>query len=155
MFKKAIIFNCLMLLFVVAMGAVAQEHPEHPTKGKAEQTSKVDKESMSVAIKSYIADDTELKGGFFLIFDSKSEKPLALKLAKVHEERLSKVGENLYFACSDFNNTDGQVFDLDFFMEEVEDKLVVTKVLIHKEDGKPRYTWYEDNGLWKTKLASK
>lgn len=158
MLKKATIFHCLTALVVVATGAVAQEHPEHPAKKKSVQqkeTYKVDTEAMATAIKGYVADDTKLKGGYFLVFDSKSKKPLALKLAKVHEERLAKVGENLYFACSDFNEAGGQVFDLDFFMEEVKGKLVVTKLLIHKEDDQPRYVWFEENGLWKTKSTSK
>lgn len=157
MLKKGTIFYCLSALIVVAMGAVAQEHPEHPedkTAAQPEETYKVDTEAMAAAIKGYVAADADLKGGYFLIFDSKLKKPLALKLAKVHEERLAKVGENLYFACSDFTEAGGQVFDLDFFMEEVEGKLLVTKVLIHKEDDQPRYSWFEDNGLWKTKPTS-
>jgi hypothetical protein len=61
------------------------------------------------------------------------------------------VGENLYFACSDFNADGGKVYDLDFFMEAQEHKLVVTEVMIHKEDGTPRYSWYEEDGVWKRK----
>lgn len=160
MFKKATILYCLIALVVSAMGALAQEHPEHPehpedkATAKSESTFKVDKEVMAATIKAYVADDAKLKGGYFLIFDAESKKPLALSLTKVHQERLAKVGENLYFACSDFDEAGGQEFDLDFFMEEVDGKLVVTQVLIHKQDGAPRYTWFEDNGLWKTKSTT-
>ena len=106
---------------------------------------------MEAAILAYVKHDSELKGGFFLVFDKKSKTALTLTLSKVHKEKLSKVGKNVYFACSDFDAPGGKVYDLDFFMKEADGELVVTEVMIHKEDGSPRYTWFEKEGVWKTK----
>lgn len=158
-------FVCAFAL--IASGAVitqAQEHPEHPESSASseeaehpehpEESFKVDVEAMAEAITSYIEADSKLKGGYFTIFDKEAKKPLALTLTKVHTERLSKVGANLYFACSDFEEIGGVVYDLDFFMEEVDGALVVTDAMVHKEDGKPRYTWHENDGIWKTRKIS-
>lgn len=142
---------------------LAQEHPEHPTEEKSDTTEhaehpehpakafKVDMATIAEAISSYVETDTKLKGGFFFVYDPATKAPLQLTLTKVHKERLAKVGDNLYFACSDFDATGGKVFDLDFFMEEKDERLVVTEVMIHKEDGKARYSWYQEEGVWKRK----
>jgi hypothetical protein len=31
--------------------------------------------------------------------------------------------------------------------------LTTTEVTVHKKDGKARYTWHEEGGLWKKKQA--
>lgn len=157
---SAILLPALLLLFGTTV-AVAGEHPEHPQekteKEHPEQPEhptdafEVDIETMALAITEYVENDTKLKGGFFLVFDAASSQPLQLTLAKVHKERLAQVGDNLYFACSDFNEKGGRLFDLDFFMMAEDGKLKVTEVMIHKEDGKPRYSWVEDEGIWKRK----
>lgn len=154
---SAILLPALLLLFGAAV-AVAGEHPEHPEKEAEgehpehpQDAAKIDVEMMAMAITEYVETDTKLKGGFFLVFDAVSSKPLQLTLAKVHKERLAQVGDNLYFACSDFNEKSGKLFDLDFFMMAEDGKLKVTEVMIHKEDGKPRYSWFEDQGIWKRK----
>ena len=145
----------LLCMLALASFAVAQEHPEHPEHpGDAKTAFKVDVEAMSSAITDFVDHDSKLKGGHFMVFDQKSKKPLVLTLSKVHKDRLSQVGENLYFACCDFNAAGDKVFDLDFFMKETDGALVVTEVLIHKENGTARYTWFEEKGLWKTKQVN-
>jgi hypothetical protein len=148
----------IMLVTVMMFGQaaiLAGEHPEHPKSKEhpehPEEAIKVDIEVMAAAITEYVENDMKLKGGYFFVYDPVSKKPLQLTLSKVHKERLAQVGENLYFACSDFNADGGKVYDLDFFMEAQEHKLVVTEVMIHKEDGTPRYSWYEEDGVWKRK----
>lgn len=140
----------------------AQEHPEHPTTKEKEhaehpehpeETIKIDVETIGEAITSYVETDSKLKGGYFFVYDPASKTPLQLTLTKVHKERLSQVGENLFFACSDFSAASGKEFDLDFFMKEDEGRLVVTEVMIHKEDGNPRYTWYQEGDVWKRKKS--
>ncbi|MFQ5607954.1 MAG: hypothetical protein ACE5GA_08405 [Candidatus Zixiibacteriota bacterium] len=151
--KPKTLLALLSLLALAAFGS-AQEHPEHPEHPEETKAAfKVDVDAMAAAITDFVDHDSKLKGGYFMVFDKKSKKPLTLKLSKVHKERLSQCGENLYFACSDFTETDGKVFDLDFFMQETDGELVVTEVLIHKQDGSPRYTWFEEKGLWKTRPA--
>ncbi len=141
-----------VLLWAVAQPvAQAQEHPrEHPT-AKKEKTSEVTVEMLSLAIADYVAKDAKLKGGFFVVYDPEAKKALALTLDKVHKDRLSKVGRGTYFACADFKATDGTLYDLDVFMKEAGSGLEVTEVAIHKQEGKPRYAWAEENGVWKKK----
>lgn len=140
------------LLLAPATKALAQEHPEHPKSApKAEMVKEVTKEMMAQAIGDYVEKDAKLKGGYFLVYDAKAQKPLVLTLEKVHQDKLSKLGNNSYFACSDFKAADGKTYDLDFFMKGTDSSLSISEVIIHKEDGKPRYNWYEEDGVWKRK----
>ncbi|MBI4177896.1 hypothetical protein HY522_00545 [bacterium] len=132
-------------------GGKKAEHPEHPAKtGKAEKSVGLTKEDMAEAISGYVAKDADLKGGYFLVFDKDAGKPLALKLEKVHKDRLSRVAKDVYFACADFRTHDGKkVYDLDVFMHGSNKKhLKVTEVSVHKEDGDARYGWVEKDGVW-------
>lgn len=149
-----------LLLMFNGLAVTAGEHPEHPEQSKqsehpehpeqaVKQTASI--ESMAKAIEDYVTSDSELKGGYFLIYDQKAQLPLLLNMTKVHKERLAKVGDNLYFACCDFKEKSGKMFDLDFFMEAENGELFVTEVMIHKEEGKARYSWFEENGIWKRK----
>lgn len=151
-FTGMIIFIGLVTL-ALSNWALAQEHPEHPTKPASEATAKpeLSKETLALAITDYVKKDSDTKGGYFLIYDGKAKKPLTLTLTKVHQDKLSKVGEGLYFACSDFKATDGKTYDLDFFMKDSDAGLAVTEIMIHKEEGNPRYSWYEEGGIWKRK----
>ncbi len=133
-------------------GENSMEHPmEHPEDGAS--AYKVDKDAMAMAIMDFIDHDSKLKGGFFMFYDTKDKAPLVLTLDKVHKERLAQVGENLYFACSDFKEASGTMYDLDFFMKDDGESLVVTEVMVHKKAGNARYTWHEEEGMWSTKAV--
>jgi len=141
----------MVLAFVSLQGsAIAQEHPEeHPT---GETKSTVSTKDMAKAITNYVKKDTALKGGFFMVYDKAAKKPLALTLVKVHKEKLAKIAEGTYFACADFKTPDGKIYDLDVFMKgPSKDKLIVTEISVHKEDGKERYGWFEKKGVWHKK----
>lgn len=150
--SKKSIARLTFLTFVIMVGLsfgyadiLPQEHPEHPTTVKSD----IDKDSLAKAIKDYVKRDTELRGGYFMVYDQKAEKTLALKLVLVHKARLSKVAKDVYFACADFKAPDGKVYDLDIFMKgNSMDNMKVTEISIHKEEGKPRYTWQEKGGIW-------
>lgn len=147
----------LTLAVALAFGAgkiMAQEHPtEHPTAKKTDKKAQgaVSMADLSAAIKNYVAKDAELKGGYYLVYDPVGKNTLELTLDKVHEERLSKVSDRVYFACADFKTADGKVYDLDIFMKGDKSKLEVNEVTVHKEAGNPRYGWVEENGVWKRK----
>lgn len=132
----------------------AQEHPkkEHPKSGSERHAYTV--EDMGKAIEDFVRTDSALKGGSFLVLDSKTASVLQLKLTKVHKDKLAEVGAGLYFACADFQAADGKSYDLDFFMKEGAEALVVSEISVHKVGGVPRYGWQETDGLWK-KVAVK
>ncbi len=132
------------------------EHPEehaeeHPEEHHASVTRpEMSKEELAEAVQDYVARDSALKGGYFLVYDKEAGESLALSLLKVHKERLSTIGHGVYFACADFKTPEGKVYDLDIFMKGPDkDHLAVTEVSVHKEDGVERYTWYEEGGVWK------
>ena len=122
------------------------EHPsEHPTASKL---PKLTISQLAESIEKYIQQDVELKGGFF-VFDVKRGEVLNLTLSKIHKERLSNIGNNTYFACADFQASNGKVYDLDVFMiGKSQDDLVVTEINVHKENGTARYGWQDRSGIW-------
>jgi len=164
MYRKTRVLTCLLTIAGVLMfGAVAfaQEHPakqdakkEHPANSEHPKAAvmPVTNEMMAEAITGYITKDTALKGGYFCCYDGKAKMPLALTLDKVHQDKLAKVSDGLYFACCDFKAADGKMYDLDFFMKSTPMGLMVSEVAVHKEAGKPRYGWVEKDGVW-SKLA--
>ena len=166
--------SIIVLLFFV-MPLTAQEHPteqstekkaEHPTTQKAEHPSEknaenpaehpdetsvnpLTKDDLAKAIADYVKSQSD-KNEKFIVEDPKTGENLELTLLKVHKKRLSGVGDNLYFACADFKNQDGKVYDLDVFMEgETAEKLTFNKFSVHKEDNVERYGWQEEKGVWK------
>ena len=122
------------------------EHPsEHPTASKL---PKLTISQLAESIEKYIQQDVELKGGFF-VFDVKNDEVLNLTLSKIHKERLSNIGNNIYFACADFQASNGKVYDLDVFMiGKSQNDLVVTEINVHKENGTARYGWQDRSGIW-------
>ena len=151
---------CTLIVFCLLLAASTPsvlwsqehpEHPEHPTEHPAD-AEPVSLEGLAKAIENYVHEDGSLKGGYFLVYDKKQNKTLTLELDKVHTERLSRIKEDVYFVCADFRDTDGKIYDLDIFMKGKSiDDLVVTEILVHKQNGKARYKWVHDkkNDVWK------
>ena len=84
-----------------------------------------------------------------MVFDGLVSEVLQLKLLKIHMDRLTGLGNETYFACADFQASNGKVYDLDIFMNgETTDDLAVTEISVHKEDGAERYGWREEDGVW-------
>lgn len=163
------IVQSIGLVLLLALPLRAQEHPEHPTEQPKdiqpqEQTQSPEEVAkkapitmakLSLAIQAYVADDCKLKGGKFLVRDAEANKVLELTLAKVHEDKLASLGGGIYFACADFQASDGHLYDLDMFMREGERGLEMTDVSVHKVDGEARYGWEEEKGTWKKKQIKK
>ena len=147
----------------------SSEHPssEHPSSehSSAEHgAQKITKEKLADSIADYVMQDMKLKNGYFMFYDSRDGEVLTLKLDHVHRERVAQTAGNRYFACADFRAAspqqarqsdslrakEGKLFDLDFWMKRGEHgELHVTKITLHKEAGEARYSWYEENGVWK------
>ena len=151
---KIIIIMCATSI-LLAQG----EHPtktkkaEHPTTVSPQivQGEKITLQNLARAIKGFVEADIILRGAF-LVIDPKTDTVLKLKLEKVHKERLSSIGEDIYFACADFKGENGKVYDLDIFLQGTNtDNLTVTEISVHKEDGTARYGWEEENGIWSKK----
>jgi hypothetical protein len=147
-------------LLLIAPGRLAaqEKHPEHPKQAEHPTDKKqagLTKAELAGAIKTWVEKEAALKDGWLEVEDPVQQKTLQLKLEKVHENRLSQVRPNVYFACADFVAKDGTKYDIDVFMEgKTKDDLKETKVSVHKVNGKERYSWYEENGVWKKKPAA-
>src|SRR5712691_5706802 len=158
---KTRILNSLMVLALATFTplVLAQEQPkehpkgehpkEHPTPGKA---TGLTKDELADAITAWVESESKKSGGKLEVKDPVEDKTLRLTLVKVHREKLSTVAHARYFACADFAAEDGTTYDLDIFMKGADkDHIRMTEVTVHKKNGKERYTWYEEGGVWKKK----
>ncbi|HME87900.1 MAG TPA: hypothetical protein VKE30_01660 [Chthoniobacterales bacterium] len=156
MITRIIIAAAVALFFSPTMSIFAQEHPEHPKKTEEKKgehpknggEEKVTKANISAGIKKHISADSKNSNDkkFHVNYEGKD---LALDLIKVHDDRLSSLGEGKYFACVDMKATDGTTYDIDFFMSGKPGDMKVTETSVHKINGKPLYNWKEENGVWK------
>ncbi|MGA3117036.1 MAG: hypothetical protein ABSF90_21680 [Syntrophobacteraceae bacterium] len=144
-----------VLLFAYVVSA--SEHPgsavEHPGKAVEHGGKAITADSVKQAITSYADAQEKAHGGVFMIKDDKLNKTWKLKLAVIHDpvRMFEKGGQTIYFACSDFNSTEGKdVLDIDFWMVPKDGKLTVTESKIHKVNGEPRFT-YEGTTLKEVK----
>ncbi len=150
-FSKGLLPILVVGAIIFFSAAQAQEHPkEHPSSTTTKKQT-LNPEALAKEITQYVEKESNLKGRYFLFYDEKEGKPLVLTLDKVHKDKLSKVAEGTYFACSDFKSKDGKTYDLDFFLKEGDSGLQVSEITVHKENGKARYTWVEEDGIWKRK----
>jgi hypothetical protein len=155
MITRFIIAAAVALFCAPVMPGFAQEHPEHPKKQetkKAEhpehQEKKVTTSEISTGIKKHISGASKKSSDkkFHVNYEGKD---LALDLIRVHDDRLSSLGEGKYFACVDMKAADSTTYDIDFFMSGKPGDMKVTETSVHKVNGKPLYNWKEDGGVWK------
>ena len=143
-----IILRVGLALALGGAALLAQEHPEHP-EGKKAATKAYSVDDLEASIKSAVAAKEKAGEGYYRLKDKTANKTWQLKLDHVHRERLSRLDEKTYFACTDFKSSDGHTVDVDFFMKDKDGKLVMSDATVHKIDGKARYNWEEKDGFWK------
>jgi transglutaminase-like putative cysteine protease len=90
-------------------------------------------------IEQHIEEQTRLGGGYFKLPFNGSQ--LQLKLVRVHTEYLANLGPRRHFACVDLASTDGDVYDVDFFLAGDPGRMTVTETTVHKLNGQPFYVW--------------
>jgi transglutaminase-like putative cysteine protease len=94
---------------------------------------------IQAGIERHIERESAKHGGFFhLDFQG---QPLQLKLVRVHIEYLAALSPTRNFACVDLVDTQGEVYDVDFFMEGPPEDMTVVEATVHKTNGKPLYAW--------------
>jgi hypothetical protein len=125
---KKIWMTSLFVGFMMALQGVASAEPTA--------------EALRDTIRSHIAHQEHLQGAFAVI-DERGGALRQLQLVRVHE-RVGKTG-NYYYSCTDMTDIKtGELLDLDFDIEDEAGVLSVVDIRIHKDDGKARYT-YDDN----------
>ena len=127
------------------------EHPEHPAPGdkKSSGQGSLGKDQLvkeySAAIQDYV--ESRQKGGALPIEDVGGKAFSVkgpLRLARIHTDKIIRYKDDIYFACSDFEEPQGRTYDLDFFMERTPSGWRMQKLLLHKINGKLQMT-YKDN----------
>ncbi len=102
-------------------------------------------EALRSTIRNYV-DAEEQSKGFFSVVDPKTGAARKLKLERVHE-RVGKTG-NYYYSCADLKDTEtGDLLDLDFDVSDANNELKVVDIRIHKDNGKPRYTYDANDNM--------
>lgn len=114
--------------------AVAQEHPGKTAEFKAWE--------IKAAMHEHIAQKIKDGGGIYKLKDDKTGEELALEFVKIHDP-VRKVEAEGYFACTDFRvvGAPEKLYDLDFWLKQEGDKLVITKTRVHKEPVKEGDQW--------------
>jgi len=94
---------------------------------------------IQAGIEKHIEEQTKLGNGYFKLPFQDTE--LHLKLVRVHTEYLANLGPRRHFACVDLASTDGDVYDVDFFLAGDPGEMSVTETTVHKFNGQPLYVW--------------
>ncbi len=135
----------MLMLFATILafcqGAQAAVQPE------VEPIPHVVTADIQAGIEQYIEEQTRLGGGYFALpFE---DRPLRLKLVRVHTEYLANLGPRRHFACVDLASTEGDVYDVDFFLAGDPGAMTVTETTVHKINGQPLYVWKQNqDGTW-------
>ena len=100
-------------------------------------------EQLRDTIRKYIQQQEAALGAFTIPDPKGNGKLRSLTLVRVHD-RVGKTGD-YYYSCTDMKDiTTEDQLDLDFDIADTGKDLKVVAVRIHKDNGKPRYT-YDDN----------
>jgi hypothetical protein len=117
---------------------------EHPELGEAAVTE----DALTAAVSTHLQAEATRQGGTLLIADPAQQRQLNLTLTTVHREGTRKLSDGRYFACAEFKGTDGNTYDLDVFMRPDLNGLTSDEIVIHKQNGRPRYDWVQTGGVW-------
>ncbi len=132
------------LLFILLLSACKKEKDNQQNSIR-----KVTIDDVEAGIRQNIAERLKKNDGFFTYQNDSTS--LKLKLVRVHTEYLSVLGDNEFFACVDLATEDGDVYDVDFFLNGDADNMKISKTDIHKLNGKPFYTWKQaKDKTWQT-----
>lgn len=163
---KAALIALSLICGAIASQLKAAEHPEHPaptsvgsggehpkkTSEHPKKTSddKAFRNDYEKIVKDYVAQESQKTAGAFTIRDDVLNKDWKLSLVKVHKSKICMLQEGkVCFACADFKEVNGKnKLDLDFYADRSADgKMTITKVLIHKLNGKRRFTYDKNNNM--------
>jgi transglutaminase-like putative cysteine protease len=135
-------FLRLGLISLAALVTSCATAPRQTTEAPA-----VTIDDIAAGIQRHIAEASAAGDGYFHL--RHGDKELNLRLVRVHMEYLSYLGEGVSFACVDLVDTEGPVYDVDFFLQGPPGAMCVTQTSIHKVNGQPLYLWKQRrNGTW-------
>ncbi len=134
----------MMVALILATGVVVVGCSQDQVETSAQETEfsavpDVVTSDIQTGIEKYITEQTELGEGYFNL--PYEDGTLHLKLVRVHTEYLANLGPQRHFACVDLVTTEGDIYDVDFFMDGDPGDMSITETTVHKFNGQPFYTW--------------
>jgi len=138
--RIAVNYRNLLLVTVACCGVLvgcSKTRPSGQTTG--ESVPNVVTADIQEGIEKHIEAQMQLGEGYFRLPYKDGE--LRLKLVRVHTEYLANLGPRRHFACVDMASTDGEVYDVDFFLTGDPGDMTVTETTVHKINGQPKYVW--------------
>jgi len=136
-------FRFFLYLASVLIASCGQQSPTDNTATNSDETParKADIAEIEAGIRAYIAKTAGEREGIFPL--PYEDDTLRLNLVRVHTEYLSNLGPGRFFACVDLADETGDVYDVDFFLEGEPGNMSVTQTTVHKQNGKPFYSWQQ------------
>ena len=131
-----------ILLLIIFMSSCNHKRETAVSKAEKPYVPTIVTGEIKAGIEKHIATEIERGQGYFKVLFEGSE--LKLKLVRVHVEYLASLAPQLHFACVDMVSSDGQFYDIDFFLRGVAGALTVTETTVHKLNGKPYYLWKQN-----------
>lgn len=140
--KPIIITVIGILLPIICMSSCKPESEKNVSKAEKPYIPTIVTGEIKAGIEKHIATEVERGQGYFKVLFEGRE--LKLQLVRVHVEYLASLAPQRHFACVDMVSSDGQFYDIDFFLKGVAGDLTVTETSVHKLNGKPFYLWKQN-----------
>lgn len=133
-------------VFGVAWAAKKEKAPVSKKQADTAIKAVVSGDQVKTTVSSHIDIVSLVNKGSYPIYDNQESKQLQLKFVKFHDERVNRFKkEDAYIVCAVFSADDKTKYDIDFWVkQDASGKLEVYMNRIHKKDGKPRYSYRDD-----------
>ena len=114
---------------LLSLALHGQEHPGTKVRGEAKV------QDVEKAIMDHIAQD-EMRKSRFMVYDEKKEIARVLTFERFHT--VNQLDDGGFFVCVDFEDQNKDMLDIDFYIDEKAEGLKLSKLVIHKVNGKSR-----------------
>ena len=135
--KKGLIELVLVCALLVGCDKSGQQ-----VQSRSSSVPNIVTEDIQRGIEKHIEEQARLGKGYFRLTFGNTE--LRLKLVRVHTEYLANLAPRRHFACVDLASINGDVYDVDFFLEGEPGAMMVTETTVHKINGQPLYLWEQN-----------
>jgi hypothetical protein len=105
-------------------------------------------EIMAQFLEDYVARKASGARGWFLVHDPEASSDIPLHLVRVYRDRLVITADKTLVVSVDFKTAEGKSYDVDLWVNQTPQGLVVIDSTIRKVDGVPRYLWMEQEDHW-------
>jgi hypothetical protein len=132
----------LLLAGLLLSAVYGQDEAAGPDPAGAAYVPTIVTGDIQAGIEKHIAEQVKHGGGYFTVpFEGRE---LKLTLVRVHVEYLASLAPQRHFACVDMASSDGQFYDIDFFLRGDPGAMTVTETTVHKLNGVPYYVWKQN-----------